>query len=46
MANIASAAVSVVLFPVISIGRTLVYFDLRVRKEEYTMDDLALEMGV
>ena len=45
MAIIAYTAAIVVVLPVISIGRTLVYFDLRVRKEKYTMDELAGEMG-
>ncbi len=39
-------AVSALITPFAWIGRTLVYYDLRVRKEQYTMDDLADEMGL
>ena len=39
-------AVSALITPFLWIGRTLVYYDLRVRKEQYTMDDLAAEMGL
>ena len=41
-----SAALSVVLLPVILIDRTLVYFDLRVRKDGYTLADMAREVGM
>ena len=43
--SIAFAAVNALLLPIMPIGATLVYFDLRVRKEGYTLDDLAAEMG-
>ena len=33
--------VSIVILPIGWIGRTLVYYDLRVRKEDYAIDDLA-----
>ena len=33
--------VSIVILPIGWIGRTLVYYDLRVRKEGYAIDDLA-----
>ena len=39
-------AVSAFITPFAWIGRTLVYYDLRVRKEQYTMDDLASDMGL
>ena len=39
-------AVSALITPLLWIGRTLVYYDLRVRKEQYTMDDLASDMGL
>ena len=33
------------LFPIMPIGATLVYFDLRVRKEGYNLDMMAAEVG-
>jgi hypothetical protein len=39
-------AVSALITPFAWIGRTLVYYDLRVRKEQYSMDDLAADMGL
>ncbi len=39
-------AVSALITPFAWIGRTLVYYDLRVRKEQYTIDDLATDMGL
>lgn len=39
-------AVSALITPFGWIGRTLVYYDLRVRKEGYTMDDLAADVGL
>ena len=39
-------AVSALITPFGWIGRTLVYYDLRVRKEGYTMDDLATDVGL
>ena len=39
-------AVSALITPFGWIGRTLVYYDLRVRKEQYTVDDLASDMGL
>ena len=38
--------VSALITPFAWIGRTLVYYDLRVRKEQYTMDDLVSDMGL
>ena len=40
-----SAVVSSLILPVFLIGRTLVYFDLRARKERYTLEVLASEVG-
>ena len=40
-----SAVVSSLILPVLFIGRTLVYFDLRSRKERYTLGVLASEVG-
>ena len=37
--------VNTVLFPILPIGATLLYFDLRVRKEGYTLDAMASEVG-
>ena len=43
--GIAVAVIAALVTPILLIGRTLVYFDLRVRKEGYTLDALADEMG-
>ena len=43
--GIAVAVIAALVTPIFLIGRTLVYFDLRVRKEGYTLDTLAAEMG-
>jgi len=43
--EVISAAVASVVAPIIPIGRTLLYLDLRVRKENLTLDRLAVEMG-
>jgi hypothetical protein len=42
----AGVGLSAVAAPITWIGKTLVYFDLRVRKENYTMNRLASEIGV
>ena len=34
------------VFPVAAVGATLVYLDLRVRKERYTLDEMASELGI
>ena len=39
-------AVSALITPFLWIGRTLVYYDLRVRKEQYTIDQLAADLGL
>ncbi len=39
-------AVSALITPFAWIGRTIVYYDLRLRKEQYTLDDLAADMGL
>lgn len=44
LGTIAFAAVIALILPVMLIGRTLVYLDLRVRKEGYRTDMLALEV--
>ena len=46
LSSIFLVAVSALITPFAWIGRTLVYYDLRVRKEQYTMDDLAADMGL
>ena len=46
LSNAFLVAVSALITPFAWIGRTLVYYDLRVRKEQYTMDDLAVDMGL
>ena len=40
LAIIFLSVVSIVILPIGWIGRTLVYYDLRLRKEAYTIDDL------
>ena len=46
LSSLVVAGVSALITPFLWIGRTLVYYDLRVRKEQYTMDDLAADMGL
>ena len=46
LSSLAVAGVSALITPFLWIGRTLVYYDLRVRKEQYTMEDLAADMGL
>ena len=46
LSSIFIVGVSGLITPFLWIGRTLVYYDLRVRKEQYTMDDLAADMGL
>ena len=46
LSNAFLVAVSALITPFAWIGRTLVYYDLRVRKEQYTVDDLASDMGL
>ena len=38
--------VGIILTPIASIGATLVYFDLRIRKEGYTLETMASEVGI
>lgn len=40
-----SAAFSAVVTPLVTIAITVLYFDIRVRKEQYTHSDLARELG-
>ena len=44
-ASVLLTVVSVLVVPVFAIGRTLLYLDLRVRKEGYTRDALASDVG-
>jgi hypothetical protein len=46
LSSVFLVAVSALITPFLWIGRTLVYYDLRIRKEQYTMDDLASDMGL
>ena len=46
LSSIFIVGVSGLITPFLWIGRTLVYYDLRVRKEQYTMDGLAADMGL
>ena len=44
--SIAVVAVLVAVSPVVWVGGTLVYYDLRVRKEQFSVDTLSREMGI
>ena len=44
-ANLASGIVGALAMPWMMIGATLLYFDLRVRREGFDVDTLALELG-
>ncbi len=46
LSSVFLVAVSALITPFLWIGRTLVYYDLRVRKEQYTIDELASDMGL
>ena len=46
MEFLAATATSVLVLPVIFIAGTLLYYDLRVRKEGFNMDRLSQEMGI
>ena len=43
--SLLSASFSAVVTPLITIAITVLYFDIRVRKEQYTHSDLARELG-
>lgn len=43
--SLLSAAFSTVVTPLFTIALTVLYFDIRVRKEQYTHNDLARELG-
>ncbi len=43
---IAGTVASIAAVPVLWIGMTLLYYDLRVRKEDYDIEALTREMGV
>lgn len=43
--NLAYIAVLTALTPIMWIGATLVYYDLRIRKDNYSIENLAQEMG-
>ena len=42
--DLASIAVLALIIPVVNIGRTLVYLDLRARKDDYSVAELATEI--
>lgn len=44
LGNIVASVASILIFPIAPIATTLVYLDLRVRKEEYTLGDLAMDL--
>ncbi len=44
LASIYSAVVNILLFPIVIIGMILVYIDLRVRKEGYTLTQMVYEV--
>lgn len=43
--NVVANVFEIFLFPIVPIGATLVYFDLRVRNEGYDLDTMAAEVG-
>ncbi len=43
---IVGGIVGALLMPILSTGFTLLYFDLRVRKEQYSLDKLAHELNI
>ena len=45
MGDILNTGVGALLFPINAVGATLVYLDLRVRKEGYTLEEMASEIG-
>ena len=46
LSSLVVTGVSALITPFLWIGRTLVYFDLRARKERYSIDDLVSETGL
>ena len=46
LAIILQAIAHAMIFPIVPIGATLVYLDLRVRKENYTLDAFRAEVGL
>jgi hypothetical protein len=46
VAQIGSLIGTIITVPIYTIGETLLYFDLRVRKQGYNLDDLANELGL
>ena len=45
LGNILLTVVSVLVAPIFFVGRTLVYLDLRARKEGYSLEALASDIG-
>ena len=45
MGDILNTGVVALLFPINAVGATLVYLDLRTRKEGYTLEEMASEIG-
>ena len=46
LVTVLEAVTGALIFPMVPIGATLVYFDLRVRKEGYTLQALGAEVGL
>jgi hypothetical protein len=44
--NLGSIFVEMIVLPVLFIAGTLLYYDLRVRKEQYNVSALSQEMGI
>ena len=44
--SVLAVLANALVFPVGAVGATLVYLDLRVRKERYTLDEMASELGI
>ena len=46
LANFVATISSIIALPVLFIFSTLFYYDLRVRKEEYSLSDMSSETGI
>ena len=46
LGNLLGVLANALVLPVAAVGATLVYLDLRVRKERYTLDEMASELGI
>ncbi|MBC7789548.1 MAG: hypothetical protein H7Z74_06360 [Anaerolineae bacterium] len=44
-ADVASQVVSILVYPLVAVVATLLYYDLRIRKEGFDLDVMAEELG-